>query len=77
VPRHLTYAQIADDLADRIARGEYPPGTRLPSYTQLAELYDVSYRTIHRAIRILRHRRVVYGEPGRGVFPEDPTEPMG
>lgn len=71
MPRRLNYTEIADDLADRIAQGEYRPGARLPSYTQLAALYDVSYATIHRAIRILRTRGVVYGEPGRGVYPAE------
>ena len=40
VPR-LNTQQIADDIADRIRSGEYPAGSALPSYTQLAELYSV------------------------------------
>lgn len=68
MPTRLTYRQIADDLADRIARGEYPPGSPLPSYTKLAELYDVSPATAARAYALLSDRRVVVGEPGRGMF---------
>jgi GntR family transcriptional regulator len=73
--RRLTYRQIADDLADRIAKGEYAPGSRLPSYAQLAALYNVSVSTASRAIAILSDRGVVEGEPGRGVFvPEEASE---
>jgi len=31
-PRRLTYQGIADDLADRIKHGEYPPDQQIPSY---------------------------------------------
>lgn len=66
--RRLTYRQIAADIADRIASGEYQARDRLPSYTELADLYDVSYQTAARAIRLLREIGMAYGEPGRGVF---------
>lgn len=62
MPRHLTYAQIADDLVDRIARGEYPPGTRLPSYTQLAELYDVSSTASQGAASFRKTRQSPWGQ---------------
>lgn len=68
MPRRLTYGEIAVDFAERIAIGEYPPGAKLPSYTEIGALYDVSYATAHRAVRLLRTRGLVYGEPGRGVF---------
>ena len=75
MPRRLSYGQIADDIAARIAAGEYPVESKLPSYPQIAALYNVSYATAHRAITILRERRLIYGEPGRGVFVRDPNEP--
>lgn len=66
--RRLTYMQIADDISTRIAAGEYPPGSQLPSYGQLATLYSVSISTAQRAILVLRTRGDAVGEPGRGVF---------
>ena len=69
--RRYTYREIADDLAERIAGGEYPPRSRLPSYTELAALYDVSYQTAARAVRDLRGRGMAYGEVGRGVYVAD------
>lgn len=74
--KKLTYRQIADDLAERIATGEYPPGAQLPSYAQLAVLYDVSVSTASRAIALLTDRRIVEGASGRGVFvPEEDDKP--
>jgi GntR family transcriptional regulator len=68
VPVKLTYRQIADDITERIRSGEYPPGSRLPSYTELAELYSVSPSTAARAYGLLSDRGTVEGSPGRGMF---------
>lgn len=64
----LSSDQIVDDLTDRIRRGEYPPGSQLPTYQSLADLYDVSPATIAIVMRILRERGVVVGVRGRGTF---------
>ena len=66
--RRLSFRGIADDLAERIRRGEYPPGEQIPSYAQIAAIYEVSVSTAARAVGLLSDRGVVYGEPGRGVF---------
>jgi GntR family transcriptional regulator len=72
----MTSDQIARDLADRIAAGEYPPGTQLPTYATLCDLYNVSHATVAKVILLLRERGVVVGIPGRGVFvPESPPVP--
>lgn len=68
VPQRMTYRDIADDLAERIATGEYPSGAQLPSTAKLAELYSVSISTVVRALGLLHDRRLVRGEPGVGVF---------
>ena len=64
----LSYRKIADDIADRIAMGEYPPGSKIPSYRQLSALYSVSISTAQRAVMALEERGEVIGVPGRGVF---------
>ncbi|MFC7247580.1 winged helix-turn-helix domain-containing protein [Catellatospora aurea] len=71
MPIPMTYAQIAEDLSERIKSGEYPPGAKLPSYNQLGELYSVGFSTIAKAIALLRDRGVVIGAPGRGVYVAD------
>jgi GntR family transcriptional regulator len=73
----LSYADIAGDIAARIKAGEYEPGAKLPSYTQLAELYSVSFSTAARAVALLRDRGVVVGSPGRGVFVKGPADTDG
>ena len=70
MPRRLTYREIADDITDRIRRGDaaYRPGDRLPSYAGLAELYGVSISTAARAVGLLTDRGVVESVVGRGVY---------
>ena len=66
--QRLSFRGIADDLTDRIRRGEYPAGSRLPSTSQLAEMYSVNRSTIVRAVALLHDRGLIYGEQGRGMF---------
>lgn len=68
-PQKLTYLGIADDLAARIANGEYTSETGLPSYRQIADIYGVSVSTAQAAVRVLRMRGLVEGQQGRGVYP--------
>jgi len=64
----MSYSQIADDIAARIASGEYKSGEKLPSYTALADLYSVSRATAARAYGLLNDRGVTIGSAGRGVY---------
>jgi GntR family transcriptional regulator len=73
----LTYRGIADDLAARIASGEYPRGSKLPSHSQLVGIYSSSLATIVRAVGLLHDRRLVQGVPGVGVFVADAETPKG
>jgi DNA-binding GntR family transcriptional regulator len=73
MPVPLSYKQIADDVAHRIASGLVPAGSRLPSYDKLAAEYGVSYATAARAYGLLVDRGVVVGSPGRGMFAPDPA----
>lgn len=70
----MSYREVADDLAARIGAGEYPPGSRLPSYAQLASLYSVSVSTISRAVGLLRYQELVAGVQGVGLFVTDQGE---
>jgi GntR family transcriptional regulator len=67
----MTADEIADDLADRIQAGEYKPGSRLPTYRDLMDLYDVGYTTIYNVVVRLRARGLVRGAQGRGVYVVD------
>jgi GntR family transcriptional regulator len=68
VPRHLTQREIVADIAARIESGEYAPGDKLPSYTEMAALYSVSRATAQRVVLVLSTMGLVEGRPGLGVF---------
>ena len=60
--------ELIKDLLKRIETGEFQPGSQIPSTQELADHYDVSLSTIHRAVARLREQGVLVGRPGRGVF---------
>jgi GntR family transcriptional repressor for pyruvate dehydrogenase complex len=73
--------QLVERLVEAVARGDYPPDSRLPPEAELAEQCDVSRLTLREAIKALRNKGVVRVEQGRGTFvnprsrwsPLDPT----
>nr|MDT0661624.1 winged helix-turn-helix domain-containing protein [Micromonospora sp. DSM 115978] len=71
MPVPMGFRAIAVDLQERIEKGEYEPGARLPSYPELATLYSVSVSTAQRAVGLLIERRWVVSSPGRGLFVPD------
>lgn len=68
VPPRYRYEQIADDLTERIASGEFPPGSKLPSRRELIEHYGVTEPVIDRAMQVLRIKGMTETLPGVGVF---------
>jgi GntR family transcriptional regulator len=55
-------------LTGAIERGVYPPGSPLPSETDLAEQLDVSRATLREALRTLEDRQLIVRRHGRGTF---------
>ncbi|MFJ9180768.1 GntR family transcriptional regulator [Streptomyces sp. NPDC102360] len=71
------YMQMADHIAERIAKGDLHPGARLPGERDLAAEYGVAHLTARRATRELRERGLVVTLPAKGSFiayPETETE---
>ncbi|MEN3585926.1 winged helix-turn-helix domain-containing protein [Streptomyces sp. ZYX-F-203] len=68
------YMQVADHIAGRIAKGEIPPGARLPGERDLAAEYGVAHLTARRATRELRERGLVVTLPAKGTFVVYPDE---
>ncbi|MFF2017302.1 PLP-dependent aminotransferase family protein [Paenibacillus sp. NPDC058177] len=62
------YLQIADLLGEKIAQGEYPPGSKLPSERKLAEQYKVNRSTVVLAYSELRSQGVIETRPGSGTL---------
>lgn len=66
------HRRIAADLVRRITRGEWPPGTQLPSRATLAGEYSVHEQTVRLAMTLLRRRGVVEGEARQRLFVAHP-----
>lgn len=62
------YVQVADSLAQGITSGEFPPGGRLPSRSELVEFFGVAPMTVQYAQRVLRERGLTVGRQGSGSF---------
>ena len=62
------YAQLIERLRLRIITGEYPPGSRLPSVRELAELAGVNPNTMQRALAELEGLGIVLSQRTSGRF---------
>ncbi|WP_284337302.1 phosphonate metabolism transcriptional regulator PhnF [Comamonas sp. NoAH] len=71
LPESSFWARIANEIADSIRRGIYPPGQKLPSETALAQHYDVNRHTIRRSLATLGQLGLVRSTQGSGTYVED------
>ncbi|MBN2871979.1 MAG: GntR family transcriptional regulator, partial [Halothiobacillaceae bacterium] len=62
------YQQLADSLRVRILSGELPPGSLLPSESELIHEYGISRGPIRQAVAQLKAEGLVDVRQGRGVF---------
>ncbi len=65
------YQTIADNLAQQIESGKYPPGSRLPAERELAAQFDVSRVTIREAEIALQALGRISIKTGSGVYVEE------
>ncbi|HLZ71185.1 MAG TPA: FadR/GntR family transcriptional regulator [Dehalococcoidia bacterium] len=61
-------AAIADRIAESIAQGKLPAGSRLQSERELSDLFGVGRSSIREAIKTLESRGLVEGRQGEGRF---------
>jgi len=66
------YRQIAEHLRSAIRRGDYPPGSKLPSERQLVAQSGTSNRTVREALALLRSEGLIESRHGLGVFVRRP-----
>lgn len=62
------YRTVAAEVRDRIKRGIYRPGQRVPTEAELVREFRVSGITVRRAIRDLVLQGLLQGRRGAGVF---------
>lgn len=62
------YLIIMDNIKDKIEKGDFNPGERLPSEPELAKQFKVSRSTIREALRALEQENIVTKKHGIGTF---------
>jgi GntR family transcriptional regulator, arabinose operon transcriptional repressor len=62
------YQKIANELIERIEKGELRSGDKLPTESELGGAYGVSRITVTHAIRLLQNRNLVFRVKGSGTF---------
>jgi DNA-binding GntR family transcriptional regulator len=66
------YIQVAGFLRAAIEAGEYEPGQRLPSITDLVQTYGIARLTAAKALRLLVAEGVAVAPPGMGTYVRGP-----
>ncbi len=66
--RRSTAQRVAEQLRERIASGQYAPGSFLPGERQLAEELGTSRRSLSGALRLLARDGLLASDPGRGTM---------
>ncbi|WUI04285.1 GntR family transcriptional regulator [Spirillospora sp. NBC_00431] len=62
------YARVVLELRRRIENGDFPPGSLLPSESQLVREFAVGRTTVVRALQMLQQDGWITREHGRGSF---------
>jgi GntR family transcriptional regulator len=62
------HRQIATQLRERIRRGDWKAGERLPSIPAMAEMFGVAKQTVQRTVDQLRVEGVLITKPGSGTY---------
>ena len=65
------YLQLRDALAERIASGEWKPGSAIPNESDLAREFGVSAGTMRKALDLMEAERLLTRRQGRGTFVND------
>ena len=65
------YAQVADAMRERIVKGTWPIGSRIPTLPALAAEFGVALITVRQAMQLLKSEQLVVPEQGRGTFVRD------
>jgi len=68
------YQQVIAHIKERIAVGDWPEGTKLPSIRELAAALKVSVITIKRAYQDLEQEGTIVTRQGKGCFVAPPPE---
>jgi GntR family transcriptional regulator len=62
------YHQLKEYILAKIEGGEWPPGYRVPSETELSNQFSISRATVRQAIQVLANQGLVEKRQGSGTF---------
>lgn len=71
-PALPSYYRVADELRRHIASGDFPPGARLPTESELCRRYALSRGTVIHALDHLEQQGLIVRQQGRGTFVAQP-----
>jgi DNA-binding GntR family transcriptional regulator len=66
--KRLRYLEIAEDIRQRIRRGQVGPDGRVGTFGSLEEDYGAAKNTIDKALGVLREEGTVVTFAGKGIF---------
>ncbi len=75
MPAEYPHVRVTNELRRRIREGIYPPGSKMPSRTEVAEEFEVSDIVVGSVMRTLKAERLTEALPGIGTFVVDPLPP--
>ena len=65
---------VSNDVLERIVSGDLPPGTMLPSETEIGNQFDVSRLTVREALKQLAAINVLTAVRGKGTYVNEVSE---
>ncbi len=65
------FLQIADNICERILRGELGLQNRIPSVRETASEFEVNPNTVVRAYNSLQDQGIIWNKRGIGYFPTE------
>ena len=68
----VPYVRVREALLAELKRGRYPPGSRMPSESDLVARFGVSRMTVGRALRDLQESGLLERRQGAGTFATQP-----
>lgn len=69
--RRKLYQEVADELLEMVRGDDYPPGARIPTETELADMFEVSRTAVREGVKSLVAIGVLETQRGRGTFVRD------
>ena len=60
--------RLAEIISEKISRGEYPPGSKLPSARKLADEYQLSVNTVRAAMQQLMQTGTINVKANSGAY---------